>query len=147
MAALVADSLDHLRSWMAWASDEPLPTEVRLRLFQRWDRYWASGQGVVSMIEVGGELVGGCSLHRRVGPGGLDLGYWLGRHATGRGIATRTAAVLADAAFQVDGVDFVQISHTTANAHSGAVPERLGFTLVSPARSPDVTTWQRRRRR
>lgn len=46
---------------------------------------------------VGDEVVGGCGLHRRVGPGGLEIGYWVHAAWTRRGIAaaagfTRVAA-------------------------------------------------------
>lgn len=142
MTALIDANLDHLRPWMAWAGTEPLSIEARLRLFMRWDGYWASGDGAIYAILDAGELVGGSSLHRRVGPGGIDLGYWLGQHHTGHGIATRTAATLTQASFTVDDIDFVQISHTPANERSGAVAERLGFTKLPAETEHTVTTWQ-----
>lgn len=147
MATLIAESLDHLRPWMAWAHTEPLSTESRLQLFTKWDRYWESGAGAVYAIEVANDLVGGCSLHRRVGPGGIDLGYWLGGHRTGHGIATRTAAALIATSFALDDVDFVQISHTASNRASGAVAERLGFDNVTAEAENTVTTWRRTRHR
>ena len=147
MATLIAANLDHLRPWMAWARTEPLSHENRLRLFKRWDGYWSSGDGGVYAIESAGELVGGCSLHRRVGPGGIDLGYWLGQHHVGQGIATRTAATLTQASFTVDDIDFVQISHTPSNEPSGAVAERLGFSKLTATTEHTVTTWKLARRR
>lgn len=147
MNALIAANLDHLRPWMAWAGTEPLSTEARLRLFTRWDGYWASGDGAIYAIEGAGELMGGCSLHRRIGPGGIDLGYWLGQHHTGQGIATRVAGALAQASFTVDDIEFVQISHTPSNEPSGAVAERLGFSKLTATTEHTVTTWQLARRR
>lgn len=148
MGILISSNLNHLRRWMAWAQAEPLSIEARLRLFQKWDRYWASAAGAVHAIEVAGEVVGGCSMHRRVGPGGLDLGYWLGGQGTGRGIATHAAAALTSAAFTLDDIHFVQISHTSANRRSGMVAERLGFVDVTDNTDNTehaVTTWQRTR--
>lgn len=145
MTNLIVGSLDHLRPWMAWAKSEPLSTDARLQLFERWDQYWASGDGAVYAVEDSEELVGGCALHRRVGPGGIDLGYWLGHHSTGRSIATRTAAALTGAAFRIDDIDFVQISHTASNQRSRAVAERLAFTNVTPPGEQFVTTWQQHR--
>ena len=147
MAALIVESLDHLRPWMAWAHTEPLSTEARLGLFAKWDRYWASGAGAVYAIVVADELVGGCSLHRRVGPGGIGLGYWLARHGTGEGTATRTAGALVEISFDLDDVDFVQISHTASNRASGAVAKRLGFDNVTTDTENTVTTWRRQRPR
>jgi RimJ/RimL family protein N-acetyltransferase len=147
MHALISENLEHLRPWMAWARTEPLSIDARLRLFEKWDRYWASGAGAVYAIETGCEIVGGCSLHRRVGPGGIDLGYWLGRSGTGQGIATRTGRALTEASFTLDlDIGFVQISHRASNSASGAVAERLGYVNITAEDEHTVTTWQHGRR-
>jgi len=147
MTLLIAENLDHLRPWMAWARREPLSTPARLRLIEKWDRTWESGQGAIYAIESVSELVGGCALHRRVGLGGLDIGYWLGEQASGRGLATRTARALTEAAFQLEDTAFVQISHEASNARSAAVARRLGFTNLTSSDDSPVTTWRRRPRR
>ena len=145
MNRLITASLDHLRPWMAWAQHEPLSDDRRRELFDRWDRYWASGSGAVYAVYHQEELIGGCALHRRVGPGGLDIGYWLGVDATGQGLATRIAAALTDAALALSDIDIVQISHQATNTRSANIAERLGYTNVTKATERDVTIWQRRR--
>lgn len=145
MGDLVSGSLEHLRPWTAWARTEPLAVDARLRLFRRWDRYWASGAGAVYAIETVRGLVGGCSMHRRVGLGGIDLGYWLGQSGTGQGIATRTAQALTKASMSLADIDFVQISHAAPNTASAAVAERLGFVNITAADEHAVTTWQHKR--
>lgn len=145
MTLLIAENLDHLGPWMAWARREPLSKPNRSRLIEKWDRAWESGQGAVYAIEYAGELVGGCALHRRVGFGGLDIGYWLAKQASGRGLATRSARALAEAAFQLEDTAFVQISHEASNARSAAVARRLGFTNLTSSDDSPVTTWRQLR--
>jgi len=63
----------------------------------------------------------------RIGPGGLEIGYWVHAAHVRRGIATLAAGALTDAALRLGGVDHVEIHHDEANLASGAVPARLGF--------------------
>jgi ribosomal-protein-serine acetyltransferase len=61
----------------------------------------------------------------------LEIGYWVHRDHTGRGLATDASAALCAAAFALPGIDRVVIRHDAANAASAAVPRKLGFTEVS----------------
>jgi ribosomal-protein-serine acetyltransferase len=60
----------------------------------------------------------------------LEIGYWVHVDHVGRGLATELSAALTDTAFTVDGIERVEIHHDRANVRSGAVPARLGFTLM-----------------
>lgn len=142
MDALIRSSLGHLRPWMAWAQHEPITIPSRRSMFARWDRRREAGHGAVYGAWHDETLIGGCGLHRRVGPGGLDLGYWLGAPATGRGHATAIAGLLTREALELDGVEFVQISHDTSNVRSGNVARRLGYTQDA-TRTASVTTWRK----
>ncbi len=63
----------------------------------------------------------------RRGPGGLEIGYWVARDRTGRGMATAAAAALTEAAFGLPGIERVEIVHDLNNAASGQVPRKLGY--------------------
>ncbi|MFF1482503.1 GNAT family N-acetyltransferase [Streptomyces sp. NPDC058301] len=67
---------------------------------------------------------------RRIGPGGLEIGYWIHPAWTGQGLATMAAAALLREAFRLPGVELVEIHQDEANKASGAVPRRLGFTEI-----------------
>ncbi|MDH3753428.1 MAG: GNAT family N-acetyltransferase [Acidimicrobiia bacterium] len=144
LSRLIEASLTHLRPWMAWAAEEPMPIEQRRRLIEHWDRYWETGDGVVYGIFERAAPVGGCGLHRRIGPGGLDLGYWIGADHTGRGLATETARQLTTAAFETDDIDHVEINHERSNTASAAVARRLGYAGIrrEPDDSTDVMGWR-----
>lgn len=142
MEQLIASSLDHLRPWMAWARHEPITIEQRRRMFTRWESYRASGSGAVYAVFHRRELIGGCALHRRVGRRSLDVGYWLGANATGKGHATAIVGALIETAVSLEDIDFLQISHDAANTASGAVADRLGFTAIAALDGLTSRTWQ-----
>jgi RimJ/RimL family protein N-acetyltransferase len=78
---------------------------------------------------VSGRLAGAASLMARIGPGGLELGYWLHPDHVGQGVATRASSLLVAEAFRT-GAERVEIVTDVANTRSAAIPRRLGFTLV-----------------
>ncbi|MFC9534476.1 GNAT family N-acetyltransferase [Streptomyces sp. NPDC056975] len=84
---VITESRDHLLPWMPFAAThDRKQAEGFLDLSEEW---WASGQAYNYAITSRGMVVGSCGLHRRIGPGGLDIGYWLHRAWTGKGLATR----------------------------------------------------------
>jgi ribosomal-protein-serine acetyltransferase len=124
----VTDSVDHLRPWMPWAAgyDRPAAAGFLAQAAQNW----ADGTAWNYAITTGGVLAGGCSLMARIGPGGLEIGYWVHRAYTRRGLATAASAALVEQAFRRPGVDRVEIVHDELNIASGGVPRKLGFTEV-----------------
>jgi RimJ/RimL family protein N-acetyltransferase len=122
-------SLDHLRPWMPWAADEPKPLEEKadlLRAFRgRFDLNEDFVYGILSPDE--SEAIGGSGLHTRVGAGALEIGYWIRASRVRNGFARETTAALTKVAFEVCGVDRVEIHVDPANAASLRVPRALGF--------------------
>lgn len=128
---------------MPWIAEEPLSLAARRALIEQWNAEWeAVGAGGLGLW-VGETLVGAGGLHRRVGPGGLDVGYWVHPAHTRRGYATAAAAQLTDLALASPGIDRVEIHNDRANAVSSRIPRRLGFELVGeishPALAPSET--------
>lgn len=133
----IAQSAEHLRPWMAWIADEePLSIESRRAKIAEWERDWLQGGDVILGVFVDGQVAGGCGLHRRIGPGGLEIGYWIHVDFLRRGLATRVARMLTDAAFEVPGITRVEIHHDKANHASAGVPRKLGFEWLGE--SPDA---------
>lgn len=121
----------HLRPWMPWAAD-PFVLAGQREFVDRSIREWDTGEefGYGIFDPAGGEVLGSIALHRRIGPYGLEIGYWVHAAHTGRGLATIGSALLTRAAFGLPGIDRVEIHCDEANAASAAVPRRLGFGLV-----------------
>ncbi len=126
----VADSIEHLRPWMPWVTHEPLPVTEREALIERWRQEWLAGGDVVMGVFVDDAVAGGCGLHRRIGPGGLEIGYWTARRFLRQGVATTAAGLLADAAFSDPAITRLEIHHDLANLASAGVPRKLGFRRV-----------------
>jgi RimJ/RimL family protein N-acetyltransferase len=45
-------------------------------MLEEWERDWLRGGDVALGMFVSGQVVGSCGLHGRIGPGGLEIGYW-----------------------------------------------------------------------
>jgi hypothetical protein len=74
----VTASLDHLKPWMPWASADPL--EVGLADFvARAVEEFDHGEDFHYAVWNGSQttLIGGTGLHTRLGPGRLEIGYWV----------------------------------------------------------------------
>jgi RimJ/RimL family protein N-acetyltransferase len=137
MHEAVTESIEHLRPWMPWIADEPVTVEQRRERIAGWRNMWDDGDRVYGMF-VGEAVVGGCGLHRRIGPGGLEIGYWVRVGHTGRGYATEAARQLTAIAFAEPGIDRVEIRHDATNTASSRVPAKLGYVRVEDLHRPPV---------
>ncbi|WP_329049187.1 GNAT family N-acetyltransferase [Amycolatopsis sp. NBC_01488] len=124
--AAVSGSGAHLADWVPWAvggySDESAAAFLRLT-----HENWETGRAYEWAIRVDGSLAGGVGVLTR--EGGAEIGYWLARDFTGRGLVTRAVSLLVPDAF-ARGAGYVEIRHDEANVRSGAIPARLGFSVV-----------------
>ena len=126
--AAVTESLDHLRPWMPWAAR--YTRQSAAEYLDGSIRSWEDGTEYNYAILAEGALAGSAGLMARVGPGGLEIGYWVHRDWTGRGLATAAAAALVGQAFRLPGVERVVIMHDELNVASGKIPRKLGFTEI-----------------
>lgn len=149
--AAVVTSADHLRPWLPWMAHEPLSIADREALITEWRHSWLDGGDAIYGVfargsgdggdgdfdgdgddpEVG-EVLGGTGLHRRLGPGGLEIGYWIHVDHVGQGYATELALALTSVGLALPGIHRIEIHHDQANVVSGRVPQRLGYTMVGP---------------
>ena len=125
----VLASFAEIHPWMPWCT-EPVDIEDQRQFVARsavnWDEAVEFNFGV---IDADGRLSGMTSLMDRVGPGGLEIGYWLRTDVTGRGVITAATRALTALALALPGVTHVEIHCDAANLRSAAVPRRLGFRL------------------
>ena len=125
----IDSSLEHLQPWMPWALDEPQALEQKIELVESFRSTFVAGEnftyGIFAADE--GELLGGTGLHPRVGPGGLEVGYWVRASATRQGIVTESTAALTRAGFEVCEADRIEIRIEPRNEASFGVPRKLGF--------------------
>ncbi|MCB9913898.1 MAG: GNAT family N-acetyltransferase [Planctomycetes bacterium] len=127
----LAETRAELLPWMPWAEAEPRPVAELLAQVLDWRDAFHAGRDFHYGIfaRASGRLIGVVGLHPRVGPGGLEIGYWVRHGETGRGVATEAAAAATRAAFRVLGAARVEIHVDGRNLASLRVPEKLGFRL------------------
>jgi RimJ/RimL family protein N-acetyltransferase len=132
-ALAVSDA--HLRAWTPWVVDGRVPgASLESRLAKHAEAFAARTEWVYGMFSPDGTAVlGGCGLYPRVGPGAIEIGYWLSVLHTGRGLATEAAAVLTRLAFAAPAVERVEIRCDPRNVASARVPHRLGYRVETNA--------------
>ena len=125
----IDSSLEHLQEWLPWALTEPSRIETLEARLAGFAAAFDEGRdwlyGILSPDEAA--VFGGVGLHPRVGPGALEIGYWLRADAVGRGYMSEAVSALTAAAFSVNGVDALEIRCDSRNVRSASVPRRLGF--------------------
>ena len=143
LASAVADSIDHIRPWLPWAAELPSDRDGIAQAMSNFIRESFAKDDESVGLFLDGRVVGGSGFHPRLGPGGLEIGYWVHQDFVRRGIATTTSRALTDLAFSRDGIDRVEIHHDKANVASGGVPRALGYTQVGgeqrEAKTPQQT--------
>ncbi len=86
------------------------------------------------VIEWDGQVAGGIGIRIDHDAQTALIGYWLAPEARGHGVISRAAASLCEHAFDI-GVQRIVAEVILGNLTSGAVLDRLGFTLEGVARS------------
>jgi ribosomal-protein-serine acetyltransferase len=129
----VTESLGHLRPWMPWAAADyslAAAEEYLAGSVKSWNEGTEYNYAIMTAIPGGLALAGAAGLMARIGPGGLEIGYWVHRAYARRGLATAATAALVEQAFRLPGVDRVEIVHDELNVASAGIPRKLGFTEV-----------------
>jgi RimJ/RimL family protein N-acetyltransferase len=149
-----AASRPALERWTPWVlyGSETIDA-LREKLQGYADNFSAGVEWRYAMIARDDErIVGGASLHPRVGAAAIEIGYWLATSATGQGFATEAAEALTAEAFRARDIDRIEIRCEPANEASMRVPERLGYRArpdvvhepATPGRpGGDVVVWER----
>jgi len=151
----VTQSLDHLRPWMPWATAAGATIAAQKQRLVQVERDWDERRDFSYVVQAADDdnVLGGASLMTRMGPGILEIGYWLHVDACGRGLATRAAAAMTSAALDVTGIDMVVIRCDEANHRSARIPDRLGYQLdridpyapEAPAQTGWMMVWEQAR--
>jgi len=129
-AAAVRESLPELAPFLPWATAAHDVEASRVfieKSGELWDQGTTFNYGIFTAV---GDLVGAIGLMTRMGPGVLEIGYWMRTAYTGRGYMTAAVEALTRVAFTLPGIERVAIRHDVANAASGAVAAKAGFGEV-----------------
>ena len=130
----------HLERWLPWVPFNNT-RDASLRYAEACALDWDAGRAVRFAIrdKKTRELLGvvgldSCvHLHRA-----CELGYWLRREVTGRGLMTEAAQASVDFAFSRMGVHRIRCAAATDNVASLRVISRLGFRFEGIARQAEL---------
>ena len=135
LTALLVTNRNHLAPW-----DPVRPEGFSTEEFQRQDAarlldLHRLGGILPGLVLLDGEPVGRITVNDVVHGPFLsgDLGYWVSRHVTGRGIATAAVAAMTRLAFGEAGLHRLQAGTLLHNAASQKVLRRNGFTPIGVA--------------
>jgi RimJ/RimL family protein N-acetyltransferase len=138
LAQAVRESLEHLSPWMPWADADSAQVDFQRQRLHGVVEQYARGEeyqyGLFDAAET--SVLGSFGLMTRRGRGTLEIGYWVHVDAIGKGHASRAAAALTDAAFEVAGVRHVLIYTDVANVRRAAIPRKLGYELLRVEDAP-----------
>jgi RimJ/RimL family protein N-acetyltransferase len=114
---------------MPWALDEPKTLDENVEKIRRFRGQFDLGEAFVYGLFTSdeSEVVGGSGLHRRVGEGAFEIGYWIRTSRAGQGLATEVTAALTRVGFEVCEVDRIEIQCEPKNERSMRIPRRLGY--------------------
>jgi RimJ/RimL family protein N-acetyltransferase len=173
VARAIRESLDHLQPWMPWANPGAASVEAQATRLAEVEAAWHGGTDFVYLLvpeqddgDGGGthdpvtgtatgtdddEVLGMIGLHRRLGPGAIEIGYWTHVAHSGRGYMTAAAQAITRTAEALDDVRRVEIHTDEANVRSAAIPLKLGYRLdrvdtrrpEAPAESGRLQIWVR----
>jgi RimJ/RimL family protein N-acetyltransferase len=133
---LIAENLEHLRPWVAWAADEPKTLGEKLLEVRQWraafDRDQSWHWAVVAADD--GELAGAIVMNPVRDTETVDTGGWVGHTRVRRGFQTDATAAVVRVAFEVLGMTRVQAATHPDNDRSNALMRKLGFTHEATTR-------------
>lgn len=72
----------------------------------------------------------------------LEIGYWLDKNMTGKGIMTRAVEKMIEYAFVEMTINRVMIKVASENKRSLAIPKKLGFIFEGIEREGEYLNWK-----
>jgi len=128
----LCESVAHLKPWIPWATPEaPTLAQAEARLATWLDEFVAGETFLFAVFDRSDStLVGGIGYFPRIGPGGLEIGYWIRLSRAGSGFATEASRALTDVGLGLPGIDRLEIHMDPTNVSSRRVPEKLGYSLL-----------------
>lgn len=113
-----------------WLSAPPFPYDLAdaEAFIAANDAAEATGDSLTRAIVIDGLFAGMAGVDRR--SLGMNLGYWLGRRYWGRGIMSRTAAVVTAEFFANSSEDLLNSGYFSGNEASAAIQRKLGFIVT-----------------
>ncbi|KRN04842.1 GNAT family N-acetyltransferase [Holzapfeliella floricola] len=124
---LVEKNRTEFAKWLPWASNIKSPKDEEKFLKDCLQKY-GKGEMLLTIIWYNHKPVGTLTLNRfHASDKSTEIGYWLDKDASGKGIMHRTVLALCDIAFTDYDIDKVEIHASVKNDSSNNVAKKAGF--------------------
>lgn len=134
----VQSSLPELQPSMNWIHQGYAEADA-MAFLQLSEEWWAQDSEFNWTIrDPDNAVLGMCGLMRRLGPGSLEVGYWVRTDATGKGLATAVTKSLISLGLAASGVQTVFLRHAKSNSASARVAEKAGMSLLGEHTHPST---------
>jgi len=129
LQAALNENVGHLDPWVPWARPEGALPDQAAGLIDRWRREAARNETLnYAIFDTDTTLIGGIGVYDRIGPGAIEIGYWIRRPFTGAGFATEATWGLVDHVRRHVRSCQLEMHVHPRNSGSRRIPEKLGFT-------------------
>lgn len=127
--ALIEREREQFGQWLPWGSAIDTEEKARAFIVRLADRTTCD-QGRGYAIWLDGEMVGGALFRTfNAAMGNCEIGVWLAKHATGRGLMNRSCNILIDWAIHQRKMARIEWHCAVENVQSRKVAQRLGMKL------------------
>lgn len=126
--SVVRENLDHLKPWLPWATED-YSLETARGFCQKSLKQFAKNEALGLVVVSEKKIIGSLGLNNLDWQNRqAEIGYWLDKNQTGKGIMIKCCRALTGYAFDELHLNRVVIRCATENVKSRAIPERLGYT-------------------
>jgi ribosomal-protein-serine acetyltransferase len=143
LLAFVEMNRAHLDEYLGWTHGMRQGEDAEKFIKRGITRYGEDGLPYVGIWQ-DGVMAGGIlffPLEARIGA--TEIGYWLGREFTGRGLMSRAVLAMLSYCFDALKLNRVALGADVGNAPSRALAERLGFVYEGTQRNAWIHNGQR----
>ncbi len=126
--AVIMANYEHIYEWSHWLNKD-FTLEKAREFCKLHEKNFANGEGDIGLrIVYQGKIAGATDFHeinRR--DKSAEIGYWLAKEYTGKGLVTKSIARLLEYGFDELELNRLVIKYVPENVKSRAIPEKLGF--------------------
>ena len=127
----VLSSIDHIKVYIPFALKEPITLEERIENIRsnrsKFDSSTDYVFGIFNREE--NRVLGSTGLHTRQGEYAFEIGYWIRKEESNKGIAKEVTEALIEVGYKVEKIDRIEIHCNPKNEYSRKIPESLNFEL------------------
>ena len=135
-------SVSHLAEWVPWSQMDADDLQVRIERLRRFRSEFDQGRqlmyGIFNCSET--QVLGNAGLLMGVGAEARIALCWVYKDFVNQGIATEVVSALVKVAFEVGGIQRLEMHSDPDNHRSTAVPGKLAFIHEATLRKVDKTT-------